>query len=157
MNILKFSIFTSIFLFVSGCASYYKLPDNIASALIHFQTNLSPVMVQSFADKECHRGPHGVRLAYIDPLFSSKGKYAGPTYIEANKLLVLTMSRQVLGDSYLCSSTVSFTPLANEEYVAHFWTGNKMCNLDIKRKVGDARETVPDLKRNQKICYTPNA
>ena len=159
MNKFKTILLIFMVVSVSSCASYYKAPANVKTAVMHFQTDMRPVIVQAFQDEECASVPHGVRLAYIDPVFVSDGKYAGPTPVEAGKLLVFTLRKNNLpGTNWSCSVTLSFTPVAGAEYVAtpNGADGGK-CSAKLGRKNNGGIDPVPDVKQNKKVCFDMNA
>ena len=158
MKLLMLSVLIALQLTVAGCASYYSAPANKPTAVMSFQTNMRPVMVQIFEDETCKSGKNGSRLAYIDPVFVKDGKYAGPVRVEADKLTVFTLRKNNLpGDAWSCAVTLSFTPEAGAEYIASFVGQGGKCSAKFARKAGGELETVDDLRQIKKVCYNPNS
>ena len=155
-SILTYSIVSSL---LTGCASYYKLPDGLESAQMSFRTNARPVMVQAFSNENCGSSSYGTRLAYIDPMFDSAGKHAGPTKIEAGKPLIFTLKKTTVPNfgGYTCGMTFKFTPEPGQEYVASLYLDESTCRYSVKKVVGSREESIPDLEKLPEVCYSNNA
>jgi|SRR5882672_1745861 len=154
---------TSIVVCLNGCATYYVAPEGVPSATLGIVTDMRPVMVYRFDDKECSPSTQGNRLLFVDPTFHPDSKNSGPLKIEANRELVMTFHKSYLAnfgsDRSSCDITIRLTPKPNNYYEASFKEDKERggCLLNLFRAEMDStgkRTLVAETAfvRNEKKC-----
>lgn len=152
-------VLTSMVVLFSGCASYYEVPNNVPTALIELDSNVSPVIVQLFKDKQCKISPNGNRLSYISPRYGDQ--LTGTVKeIEADKPLFITFKMMHLNpytSGWECAFTGSFNPQTGATYKAIFLFEDNRCYLKIMKKSMNAEtkkyEVDPSYKKSKNICF----
>ncbi|MBI1891856.1 MAG: hypothetical protein HYS18_14510 [Burkholderiales bacterium] len=140
----KFAALTAL-IFLSGCASSYKIPNDHPSASVSFDltsdsTNTTSKGFNVFAydDLNCIPSKHGSRIDWKWP--ANDREILGPASVAAGVSLTFAV---LYGESRIaqnrnCSFTASFNPLAGQTYLIRFVVTNQSlaCGIQITDSSG---------------------
>ena len=118
-------------------AGEYIVPDSSDATFIQLTSDLPKVFVKVFEPQACKPHRYGLALAYIQKVFDrndSKKTLVEKKLATGEDIILTFLHRSAnMIDLKSCAMSVSFHPISNIHYRAHFYFKNNRCQIRVFR------------------------